>query len=40
MSRNCLQLFTLCDSPETAVERCGLREENRGGIRRLSDYNR
>ena len=40
MSRNCLELFTLCDSPETAVERCGLREENRGGIRRLSDYNR
>ena len=40
MSRNCLTLFTLCDSPEAAVERCGLREENRGGIRRLSDYNR
>ena len=40
MSRNCLTLFTLCDSPELAVERCGVREENRGGIRRLSDYNR
>ena len=40
MSRNCLTLFALCDSPEAAVERCGLREENRGGIRRLSDYNR
>ena len=40
MSRNCLRLFALCDSPEAAVERCGVREENRGGIRRLSDYNR
>ena len=40
MSRNCLTLFALCDSPEAAVERCGVREENRGGIRRLSDYNR
>ena len=40
MSRNCLELFTLCDSPELAVERCGIREENWGGIRRLSDYNR
>ena len=40
MSRRCLELFTLCESPETAVERCGVREENRGGIFRLSDYNR
>ena len=40
MGRNCLTLFALCDSPEAAVERCGVREENRGGIRRLSDYNR
>ena len=40
MSRNCLRLFALCDSPEAAVERCGVQEENRGGIRRLSDYNR
>lgn len=40
MSRRCLALFTLCASPEAAVERCGIREENVGGVFRLSDYNR
>lgn len=40
MSRRCLELFTLCDSPEAAVARCGIREEAEGSIFRLSDYNR
>ena len=40
MSRRCLELFTLCESPETAVKRCGIPEETRGGISRLSDYTR
>lgn len=40
MSRRCLTLFTLCESPEAAVKRCGVPEENRGGISRLSDYTR
>lgn len=40
MSRRCLTLFTLCESPEEAVERCGVPEENRGSIFRLSDYTR
>lgn len=40
MSRRCLELFSLCESPQAAVDRCGVREENKGGIRRLSDYNR
>ena len=40
MSRRCLTLFALCDSPDAAVARCGVPEEKRGGIFRLSDYNR
>ncbi|MGN0981500.1 MAG: TIGR00730 family Rossman fold protein [Candidatus Limivicinus sp.] len=40
MSRRCLELFSLCDSPEAAVKRCSVTEENRGGIFRLSDYTR
>ncbi len=40
MSRRCLELFTLCESPAAAVARCGIPEENRGGISRLSDYTR
>ena len=40
MSRRCLELFTLCEAPGTAVDRCCLREENRGGIFRLSEYTR
>lgn len=40
MSHRCLELFALCDSPEAAVARCGIREEGEGSIFRLSDYNR
>lgn len=40
MSRRCLALFSLCESPQAAVDRCGVREENQGGVFRLRDYNR
>lgn len=40
MSRRCLALFSLCESPQAAVARCNIREENLGGVSRLRDYNR
>jgi len=40
MSRNCLEIFTLCATAREAVECCLHREEKRGSIWRLSDYNR
>ena len=40
MSPRCLALFALCDSPEAAVAHCGVEEETRGSIFRLSDYTR
>jgi uncharacterized protein (TIGR00730 family) len=38
MSQNCMDIFSLCDSPEEAVRRCMVKEDNKGSIRRLSDY--
>lgn len=38
MSRNCLSLFSMCQSPEEAMERIQGGEELTGSIRRLEDY--
>lgn len=38
MSRNCLSLFSMCQSPEEAMERIRDGEQLVGSIRRLEDY--
>lgn len=40
MSRNCLRLFALCDTPEDALEHIFHGENIVGSIRRLSDYHK
>ena len=40
MSRNCLELVRLCDTPESALEALELPDELDGSIRRLEDYTR
>ena len=39
MSRNCLALFALCDTPEQALDHVLHGESLSGSIRRLEDYN-
>ena len=38
LSRGCLELFSLCDAPRQALDRCAVKEERRGGVKRLRDY--
>ena len=38
MSRSCLELFSLCSSPEEAVEHCARGEEEPVNVRHLEDY--
>ncbi len=38
MSRRCMELFTLCQSPEEALARIQEKEPLQGGITRLADY--
>ena len=40
MSRNCLALLSLCDTPEAAMEALAAPDELEGSIRRLEDYTR
>ena len=40
MSRNCLALLSLCDTPEAALEALLTPVELEGSIRRLEDYTR
>ena len=40
MSRNCLELVRLCDTPESALEALEIPDELDGSIRRLEDYTR
>jgi len=40
MSRNCLGLVRLCDTPESALEALEVPDELEGSIRRLEDYTR
>ena len=40
MSRNCLALLSLCDTPEAAMEALLTPDELEGSIRRLEDYTR
>ena len=40
MSRNCLGLVRLCDTPEAAMEALAAPDELEGSIRRLEDYTR
>ena len=40
LSRSCLELFCLCQTPEEAAAHILILEDNIGGIRRLKDYNR
>ena len=38
MSRNCLKLFAVCDTPEQALSHVLRAETLRGSVRRLADY--
>ena len=38
MSRNCLALLSLCDTPEAAMDALLTPDELEGSIRRLEDY--
>jgi uncharacterized protein (TIGR00730 family) len=40
MSKNCLELYKVCATPEEALAHALTEEENLGSIRRLSDYNK
>ena len=40
MSRTCLELVRLCDTPESALEALEIPDELDGSIRRLEDYTR
>jgi len=40
MSRNCLKLVHLCDTPEAALEALQTPDDLTGSIRRLEDYTR
>ena len=40
MSRNCLALLSLCDTPEAAMEALLTPDELEGSLRRLEDYTR
>ena len=40
MSRNCLELYKVCNTPAQALAHALTAEENLGSIRRLSDYNK
>ena len=40
MSRNCLELVRLCNTPESALEALEIPDELDGSIRRLEDYTR
>ncbi len=40
MSEDCMELFSLCDTPEQALDYVLHAGEKSGGIKRLSDYNR
>ena len=39
MSKSCLQLFALCDTPEQALDHVLHDKPLSGSIKRLSDYN-
>ena len=40
MSRTCLELVRLCDTPERALEALAAPDGPEGSIRRLEDYTR